>query len=193
MFGYEIGMVAQPVAGAFNLDHAGMVEQPVEQRRCHDGITEDVAPFGEPPVRGQDHRALFIPCIDQLEEQVAATAGDRQVADFVDDEQRCPGMKADLLGQSSFPLGLQRLLDDQPRGELDQLAAGVGLTDADGPKDATKPAAAGGGDGPARTWARSGCGKPPGTLEKNLQKSLESKHGCFTSWMGLVDSDGQFT
>ena len=52
-----------------------MVQEPVEQRRGDDGVTEDLAPFGEASVRGQDHGAFFIAGVDELEEQIAA-AGD---------------------------------------------------------------------------------------------------------------------
>ena len=36
--------------------------------------------FRKAAIRGQYHGALFIPCVDRLEEQVAPTVGDRQVA-----------------------------------------------------------------------------------------------------------------
>ena len=84
MLGFEVGMVAQPVAGTLDLDHVGMMEQPIEQRHCDHWTAEDVAPIGEALVRGYDHRALLIPCIGQLEEQDAITSGEGQVADLVD-------------------------------------------------------------------------------------------------------------
>ena len=46
----EIGVGAQAVAGAFDLDDDGMVEQPVEQRGGDDGVAEDLAPLGEATV-----------------------------------------------------------------------------------------------------------------------------------------------
>ena len=48
-----------------------MVEKPVQQRGGDDGIAEAL---GETAVGGEDHRALFIAAIDELEEQIA-TAG----------------------------------------------------------------------------------------------------------------------
>jgi hypothetical protein len=65
-----------------------MMEQTVELRGGDDWATEDVAPFGKATVRGEDHRALLVACVDQLEEQVAPAGRDRQVADLVDDQQR---------------------------------------------------------------------------------------------------------
>jgi len=57
-----------------------MVQEPVEQRRGDDGVTEDLAPFGEASVRRQDHGAFFIAGVDELEEQIAAAENDRQIA-----------------------------------------------------------------------------------------------------------------
>ena len=57
MLGHEIGVLAQPVAGAFDLDDDGVMQQAVEQRGGDDGIAEDLAPFGKAAVGGQDHGA----------------------------------------------------------------------------------------------------------------------------------------
>ena len=70
-----------------------MMQQPVEQRRCNDGAAEDVAPFRKAAVRGEDHRALFVARIDQLEEQVAAAGYDREVTDLIDDQERGPAVE----------------------------------------------------------------------------------------------------
>ena len=87
VFGDEIAVLAKPVARPFDLDDHGMVEKPVQQRGGDDGIAEDFAPLGESAVGGEDHRALFIAAVDELEEQIATARRDRQVSDLVDDEQ----------------------------------------------------------------------------------------------------------
>ena len=51
-----------------------MVQEPVEQRSGDNGITEHLSPFGEAAVRGEDHGALLVAGVDQLEEQVAGSA-----------------------------------------------------------------------------------------------------------------------
>ena len=61
--------------------------QPVEQRGCDDRVTEDLAPLREATVRGEDHGALFVTGVDELEEQVGAAGGDWQVTDLVNDQQ----------------------------------------------------------------------------------------------------------
>ncbi len=45
----------------------------IEERGGDDRIAEDLAPFGEATVRGQDHGAFLVASIDELEEQVAAS------------------------------------------------------------------------------------------------------------------------
>jgi hypothetical protein len=68
----EIGTRAEAVAGALDVDDDGVMEEPVEQRGGDDGVTEDLAPLGEASVGGEDHRALFVSGVHQLEEQVSA-------------------------------------------------------------------------------------------------------------------------
>ena len=99
-------MPTQAVARAIDLDDDGMMQQPVEQRGCDHGTAEDVAPFRKAAVRGEDHRALFVARIDQLEEQVAAAGYDREVTDLIDDQERGPAVEPEPLAQrglSGFP------------------------------------------------------------------------------------------
>jgi hypothetical protein len=67
MVGDQVGMLAQAIAGAFDLDDDSMVKEPVEQRGGDDRITEDLAPLGKAAIGGQDHHSLFIAGINQLE------------------------------------------------------------------------------------------------------------------------------
>ena len=92
-------MLAETIAGAFDLDDDGMVEEAVQQGCRDDGIAEDLAPFGEAAIGGEDHRPFFVAGVDELEEEVGAAGGDRQVADLVDDEQAGAAVEAELLGQ----------------------------------------------------------------------------------------------
>ena len=81
MFGDEIGVLAQSVAGTLDLDDDGMVEQSVEQRRGDRGITKDLAPLGEAAIGGEDHGAIFVAGVDQLEEEIGTARRDGQIAD----------------------------------------------------------------------------------------------------------------
>ena len=67
-------------SSTLDLDHDGVVQQTVEQRGGDDGVAEDLAPFGEAAIRGEDHGALFVTGVDELEEQIAAAENDRQIA-----------------------------------------------------------------------------------------------------------------
>lgn len=107
----QIGVVAQPIAGAFDLDHDGVVQQPIKQGGGDDRIAEHLVPFCEAPVRGQDHGAFFVAGVDQLEEQVGAAAGDGQIPDLVNDEQRGSGIEADLFAQAPLAFGLGERFD----------------------------------------------------------------------------------
>jgi hypothetical protein len=46
-------VLTQAVAGPFDLDDHGMVEQPIEQCGGDHGIAEDLTPFGKAAVGGQ--------------------------------------------------------------------------------------------------------------------------------------------
>jgi len=81
-------VLAHAVAGALDLNDDGVVQQAIQQRRGDNGIAEDLTPFGEAAVGCEDHGALFIAGVDELEEQIAAAGRDGQIADFIDDEQR---------------------------------------------------------------------------------------------------------
>ncbi len=101
-----------------------MVEQSIQKGRGDDGIAEDVAPFRESAVRGEDHGALLVAGVDELEEEVAATRHDRQVADLVDDEELGSCEVADALAQRAFLLGLGERGDEVgERREGDALAS----------------------------------------------------------------------
>jgi hypothetical protein len=112
MLRHQVGMLAQAVAGAFDLNDDGVMEQPVEQRGSDDRIAEHLTPLGKAGVGGEDHRALFVAGVDELEEQVAAAVGDRQIAYFVDDEPRGAAEPANALAQLPLALGLGEGTDD---------------------------------------------------------------------------------
>ena len=45
MLWYQIRVMAKPVAGPFDMNHDGMMQQSIQQCGCHHGIAEDVTPF----------------------------------------------------------------------------------------------------------------------------------------------------
>jgi len=112
-------MLAQPIAGACDLDDDGVVEQPVKQGGGDDGIAKDLSPLGKAAVGGEDHRALFVAGIDELKGEIASAVHDRQITDLVDDEQRGAAEPADALAQLALTLGLGRGMYVGKGGEVD--------------------------------------------------------------------------
>lgn len=72
------------------------------------------------PVRSEDHRALVIAGVHQLEEQIAAARHDLEVTDLVDDKEGGAGEEPQVLAQSGGD-------DVRERGERDALSRLHGL------------------------------------------------------------------
>ena len=70
MVGYEIGVLPEPITRTLDLNDDGMMKQPIEECGSDNEIAEDLAPFCEAAVRGEDHGAFLVSCIDELEEQL---------------------------------------------------------------------------------------------------------------------------
>ena len=78
---------AQAVAFAFERDHGGVVDEPVDQCGGDHRVAEDLAPLLEAAVAGDDDRAALVAAGDEREEQVGRLAFEGEVADLVDDEE----------------------------------------------------------------------------------------------------------
>ena len=130
-------MLTQTIARALDLEDDGVVKEPVQEGRGHDGITEELeelAPFGEAAVGGEDHGAFFVAGVDELEEQIAAAGNDRQVADFIDDEQGELAEEPDLLAQRAVAFGLGERADEV--GERAEVDAATGFDRFDAERQA---------------------------------------------------------
>jgi hypothetical protein len=86
------------VAGAFEGDDFGVVDDAVDRRGGDDLVAEDVSPAGEGQVRCEDQRDVFVARGDELEEEVGGVLFEGDVADFVDDEQPVAPQPGELLG-----------------------------------------------------------------------------------------------
>ena len=96
------GAVLEAPALVAGLDDVAMMGQPVEQRRRHLGVAEHARPFAERQVRRHDHRGLLVEPTDQVEQQLPASLGERQVAEFVEDDEVLP---AKIVGQPPLAPG----------------------------------------------------------------------------------------
>ena len=104
-------MFPQPIAVAGYGYHHRMVEETVQESRCHDRIPEHLPPVGKAEVGGQDHGSLLVAGIDQLEEQAGPSGCDRKEADLVDDQERGMDIGPHLDLQPSGPFGLDQVVD----------------------------------------------------------------------------------
>ena len=121
-------MLAQAVARTLDLDDDGVMKEAIEECGGDDGIAEDLAPFGEAAVGGENHSAALVARVDELEEEVGTAGTKGQVPDLVDDEKRVAGNEADALPELAFALGLEQRGDDISEGaEVDALAGLDGL------------------------------------------------------------------
>lgn len=48
--------------------------------------------------------AFLVAAVDQLREEVGAAVGDRQIADLVDDQERCPAVESQFLDETALAL-----------------------------------------------------------------------------------------
>ena len=69
------------------LDDVAVMGQAIEQRGGHLGVAEDGRPFAEGGVGGDDDRGPLVEPADEVEQELAAGLGERQVAEFVEDDE----------------------------------------------------------------------------------------------------------
>jgi hypothetical protein len=102
-------------------------QEPVEDRRGEDLVAEDLAPFAEGLVRGQDDRTPLVSLGDHLEDQVRLGAFEGLVAHLVDHENARPQIGAEFVDQPSGRLGSLQVADHVVEaGEVDRVAGPAG-------------------------------------------------------------------
>jgi hypothetical protein len=82
------------------LDDIAVVGQAVEQRGCHLGVAEHAGPFAEGEIGGDDDGRALVKPADEVEQQLAAGLSERQVTEFVEDDEFHPGQ---MLGDTTLP------------------------------------------------------------------------------------------
>ena len=79
----------EAIAFAFEGDDLGAVQQPIDERDDAGGVGEDLVPFAEGFVGGEENGALLLVAAgDHLEEQIGVACVVGEIADLVDGEQR---------------------------------------------------------------------------------------------------------
>ena len=105
----------------------------VEQRRRHFGVAEDGRPFAEAQVRRDDDAGALVELAEQMEEQRAAGGAERQVTEFVEDDEVGIGKPPSDLPRLSLKLFVFEGVDEfDGREEPDALAVMFDGLNADG-------------------------------------------------------------
>jgi len=94
----------------------------------------DLVPIGEGEIGGDQQRGVFVELADQVEQQLAARLAERQIAEFVDDDEI---VAQQLLGQSAATTGgflLLQLIDEID--QIEEASSGAGANDRRGYGDA---------------------------------------------------------
>lgn len=77
-------MLAHPVAISSDVHQMAVMQHAIDEGCRHDLISEHLAPFLEPFVRGQHGGGGLVAAVHELEEQNGADVIDGQVSDLVD-------------------------------------------------------------------------------------------------------------
>ena len=110
--GEALVSVLEAPAIVAGLDDVAGVREPVEQRGGHLGIGKDGGPLGKGQVGGDDDRGALVKAADQVEQQLAAGLGERQVAELVEDDEVDTGEAVgDAALAANLDLGLE-LVDE---------------------------------------------------------------------------------
>ena len=88
--------VFEAPAGVAGLDDVAVMGQPVEHGGGHLGVAEGLRPIGEGEIGGDQQRGVLVELADQMEQQLSAGLAERQIAEFVDDDEV---VAQQLLGQ----------------------------------------------------------------------------------------------
>src|ERR1700722_6457296 len=132
---FQIGSGAVFEAPAFvaGLDDLAVMGQSIEHGGGHFGVAEDLRPIGESEVRRDDDRGVFVELADEMEQQLRAGLAERQIAEFVDDDEVMTQQGLDDAAAPSRGLFLFELIDEID--EIEEASARSGTDDGGGDGD----------------------------------------------------------
>ena len=96
------GAILKAPAVVAGLDDVAMMGETIEQSRRHLRITEHARPFAKSEICGDDHRGPFVKAADHVEQKLPASLRERQIAEFIKDDEVEPG---EIIGEPSLPAG----------------------------------------------------------------------------------------
>ncbi len=110
----------------------GVVDESVDHGGGDDVVAEDLAPAAEGLVAGDDHRGALVAAADEHEHQVRGLGIERDVADFVDDQQGNALQAGELVVEAALALGVGEQCDPFGRGAKRDALAGEAGADPQG-------------------------------------------------------------
>jgi hypothetical protein len=119
--------VAEAVGVALEGEDLGVMDEPVDHRDGGHLVTEDFAPSAEGLVAGDDQRRALVARRDEAEHEVGGFGIERDVADFVDDQDGDERQPAQFGVEVVVAFGLSEPGDPFGRGrERDPVAGEAG-------------------------------------------------------------------
>jgi hypothetical protein len=112
------------------LDYIAVVGQSIQQRGGHLCVAEHAWPFNEGEIGGDDDRSALVETADEVEQELAAGLSERQVAEFIEDDEVHAGQ---MIGETALAS-----------------VAGLGLEPVDEIDHVVEPAADAGADASSR-------------------------------------------
>ena len=163
--------VLEAPAFVAGLDDLAMVGEPVEQRGGHLRVAEDGRPLTERQVGRDDDRGAFVELADQVEQELTAGLGEREIAKLVQDQEVEAG--------------------DQVRGAALPFSAGFCVELVDEVDDVEEPAPAAVSDTGARDADREmGLASPGSADQHEIALMIEEVSGGEVVDQGLIDLCG---
>ena len=78
-----VGPAFEAPAVVAGFHDVAMVSESIEQRCCHFGVTKNAWPFAKVEVRGDDDGGSLVEPANEMEQELSAGLGERQIAEFV--------------------------------------------------------------------------------------------------------------
>ena len=142
--------------------------EPIEERGGHLRIAEDAGPFAKGQVGGDDDRSAFVELADQVEQQLAAGLGEREITQLIEDQEVQAG---DQVGSASLPF-----------------CAGLGIELVHEVDDVEEPAPAAISDtGPGDTDGEMGLAGSGAADQHEVALVIEEVAGGQVADQGLID------
>src|SRR5271156_306401 len=131
-FGGIRGAVLEAEAVVSGFENVAAVSEAIEERRCHLRVAEHGCPLAKAEIGRDDNAGALVELAQQMEEQGSAGGAEREVAEFVEDDEVGVGEAPRDLSWLSLKLFLFEGVDEFDGGEEpDALAVVLDGLDAD--------------------------------------------------------------